>query len=63
MTKVVNLRTARKQRARQQARKKGDEAAARSGESRTEKITRLAETDRAKRHLDGHARDRDEPET
>ncbi len=54
MGDIVNLRIVRKRRGRAEARAKGTEAAARSGESATEAGWRLAEADRERRRLDGH---------
>jgi hypothetical protein len=59
MAKVVNLRTARKQRTRAEARRRGDEAAGRPGVAAdSERQRAVAELER--RRLDGHRRD--EPE-
>lgn len=57
MSKVVNLRTARKQRARAEKRAAGAEAATRSGEAKADRARREDEAARAARHLDGHRRD------
>jgi hypothetical protein len=57
MAEIVNLRTARKQAARKAARDKGDENAARHGRSKAEKALEAARAEKAKRDLDGHARE------
>ena len=51
---VVNLRTIRKQRRRDEARARGTEAAARSGEPAPVVEHRRAEIERERRLLDGH---------
>jgi hypothetical protein len=56
MSKVVNLRTRRKQRDRDDARKKTDAVAAVTGESAAEAARRQAEAELAARRLDGHRR-------
>lgn len=63
MGDIVNLRRARKQRARAQARRSGDASAAAHGVSRND--WEAAARDRAKRDalLDGRRLDRDPPET
>jgi Domain of unknown function (DUF4169) len=62
VSKVVNLRTVRKQRARDTARRESASSAAVSGETRAEHDARRAEQDRRARHLDHHRRERDEPD-
>jgi len=57
MAEVVNLRTRRKQAARDMARDKGSEAAARHGQSRAQKNLTAAQTEKARRDLDGHRRE------
>lgn len=57
MTKIVNLRQARKQRARDDKRAKGDANAAKFGEAKPDRLTRQAEADRAERVHQGHKRD------
>jgi hypothetical protein len=59
VSRVVNLRTVRKQAARAGARADATAAAARHGESRQERDKRAAESAKAKAHLDGHRRDPD----
>ncbi|WP_142662660.1 DUF4169 family protein [Paracoccus laeviglucosivorans] len=59
MTKVINLRQARKGAARDAARKQGDENAARFGRSKLQKQVEKDDRDRAARHLDVHRRDGD----
>ena len=57
MTRIVNLRQARKQRARDDKRAKGDANAARFGEARSDRLTRQAEADRAERIHQAHKKD------
>ncbi len=57
MSGVVNLRTLRKQAAREAGRVKAGEAAVRHGESRIERERREAEAAKARAHLDGHRRE------
>lgn len=59
MTKVVNLRQARKDRARAENRAVGDTNAAKFGEAKAAKEARKAEADRATRVLDAHRKDDD----
>ena len=54
--KVVNLRTRRKQRGRDEARKAAGAVAPATGESAPEAARRRAEADLASRRLDGHKR-------
>lgn len=54
MSEVVNLRTVRKRKARDAARRDGTETAARLGEGAAEKRLRTAEEMREQRRLDGH---------
>lgn len=56
MNKVINLRTIRKQAARDAKRRAGDEAAARHGRSRAEKQAAEDSAAKARAHLDGHKR-------
>ncbi len=55
--KIVNLRQARKRKAREVEAKTGDANAARFGVSKHERKARAKETDKAIRDLDGHKRD------
>ena len=57
MTKIINLRQARKQRGRDAKRAAGDANAARFGEAKPLRDARQAEADRAARALDAHRRD------
>lgn len=57
MSKIINLRTARKQKARATERATGDVQAARFGRSKSEKHRDQQERAKAKAHLDGHKRD------
>ncbi|MBN2760229.1 MAG: DUF4169 family protein [Rhodobacteraceae bacterium] len=59
MSKVVNLRTIRKQSARDAKRRAGDENAARHGRSRAERVAEQAAADKARAHLDSHQREHD----
>lgn len=59
MTKIVNLRQARKQRDRAEKRAKGDQNAARFGEAKPLRDARQAETDRVTRVHEAHQRDDD----
>ncbi len=58
MAEIVNLRQRRKAADRAAARAKADQNAARHGRSRAEKELDRARTEKAKRDLDAHARDR-----
>lgn len=58
MAGIVNLRQARKARARAEARAEADQNAARFGRSRTARASDKAQAERAERLLDGHRRDR-----
>jgi hypothetical protein len=55
--KVVNLRAVRKSAARDAARRKGDENAAKFGRSRLQKLAEAEDQTRARRHLDQHRRE------
>lgn len=57
MTKIVNLRQARKQRERDASRAKGDAMAAKFGEARPQREAREAEARRADQAHDAHRRD------
>lgn len=57
MTKIINLRQARKQRGRDARRAAGDANAARFGEAKPLRDARQAEADRAERVLQAHRRD------
>lgn len=59
MTKIVNLRQARKDRARTEKRAAGDASAAKFGEVKAVKDARKAEADRATRTLEAHRKDDD----
>lgn len=54
VSKIINLRTRRKQRARDAARETGNAATARSRESKTSRAFREREGARSDRWLDGH---------
>ncbi len=58
MAEIVNLRQRRKAAGRAAERAKADENAARHGRTRAEKELERARSEKADRHLDGHARDR-----
>ena len=55
--KVVNLRQARKRRAREEKAKAGDANAARFGEARHDREVRGRQAEKAARDLDGHRRE------
>jgi len=55
--KVVNLRRARKQKARASARTEADASAARHGEAKAVRNLREARSDLEARRLEGHRRD------
>lgn len=55
--KIVNLRAARKSAARDAARKRGDENAAKFGRSTLQKLAEKDAKARAARHLDQHQRE------
>lgn len=57
MAEIVNLRTARKGKARAEARAKADENAARFGRTKAQKAVEAAEAARARAELDGKKRD------
>lgn len=54
MSKVVNLRQARKHAARDKARAAGDENAARHGQTKAQRALTKAEVEKLARGLDGH---------
>ena len=54
---VVNLRAARKARARDARRAEADANAARHGRTKAQRADEEAAAERAQRHLDGHERD------
>lgn len=61
--RIVNLRTARKRRAKEIAKKTADQHAIAHGRTKTERDLAKAENTLATRRLDGHRRtDADEPE-
>jgi hypothetical protein len=57
MAKPVNLTLFRKQKARAEKRREGDENAARHGLSKAEKALARARADKARRDLDGHEKE------
>lgn len=57
MSKIVNLRTIRKQKDRDRKRSEGDASAARHGEAPALREAREAEAARAARALEGHRTD------
>ncbi|MEL6608940.1 MAG: DUF4169 family protein [Pseudomonadota bacterium] len=59
--KIINLRRARKDRARVAKAKAGNENAVRFGQTAAQRAADKADADKIKRHLDGHHRDTDEP--
>jgi hypothetical protein len=54
MAEIVNLRRARKQRARQDADKQAEQNRITFGRSKTERLVTQAEREKAARALDGH---------
>lgn len=56
MSKIVNLRTIRKQSARDAKRRAADANAARHGRSLAEQQAEQRQADKARAHLDGHKR-------
>lgn len=56
MTKVINLRQARKEKARKVARAQADENAVRHGQSKATRQRTALEAAKAQAHLDGHKR-------
>lgn len=59
MAQITNLTRFRKDKARAERRKAGDENAARHGRTRAQKAAEKAEAERAARSLDRHRRDDD----
>ena len=59
MAEIVNLRQVKKQAARKAARAKGDENAAKFGQSKAERELQQAKAAKAARDLDGHRREQD----
>jgi hypothetical protein len=59
MSEIVNLRRARKQKARTEAEKEAETKRAAFGRSKDEKQGAAAEARRAEKHLDAHKRDSD----
>jgi hypothetical protein len=57
MAKIVNLRTLRKQKARDEKRREGDANAARHGLGKAQKDLAKARAEKARRDLDGHERE------
>ncbi|MBW4982329.1 DUF4169 family protein [Mameliella sp. CS4] len=57
MSKPVNLNRFKKQKARDDKRRKGDENAARHGVSKSQKDLAQARRDKADRDLDGHEKE------
>jgi hypothetical protein len=57
MAEIVNLRTARKAKEREKSRATGDENAGKFGRTKAEKNLEKARADKARRDLDGHARE------
>ncbi|WP_370225392.1 DUF4169 family protein [Pararhodobacter marinus] len=59
MAEIINLRTRRKQAARETARAKADANAAQHGLSKAQKELAKARSEKSARELDGHKRDPD----
>ncbi len=57
MAEIVNLRTARKAKERETSRATGDQNAAKFGRTKAEKDLEKARAEKARRDLDGHARE------
>lgn len=57
MAKIVNLRAARKAKERETSRAMGDQNAAKFGRTKAEKDLEEARAEKARRDLDGHARE------
>lgn len=57
MSKIINLRTHKKQAARDAKRRQGDAKAARHGRSLAERKAEQAKAETARNHLDRHKRD------
>ena len=57
MAEIINLRRARKGKAREEAAEKAAMNRARFGKSKLEREREAAEADKLSRHLDGHKRD------
>lgn len=55
--RIVNLRTARKQRTRADKKARGEENAARFGRTQAQRELERAEAEKARRHLDRHRKD------
>ena len=62
MAEIINLRRARKQKARIDAGKTAEQNRISFGRTKAERSLSEAERDKAARHIDGHRLDRDEPE-
>ena len=62
MAEIINLRQARKQKARVEAEKTAEQNRISFGRTKAERKLTGAERDKAARHIDGHRLDRDEPE-
>jgi hypothetical protein len=62
MAEIVNLRRARKQRARQDAEDKAQQNRVAFGRTKAERRLTLAERDKAARDLDGHVLAPDKPD-
>lgn len=63
MAEIVNLRTARKQKARAEARASAAANAARHGQGKAARALQKAEADKAARLLDGHRLEKGPTET
>ncbi|WP_127103908.1 DUF4169 family protein [Pararhodobacter zhoushanensis] len=59
MAKVINLRTRRKQAARDEGRAQGAVSAAKHGVSKAQASLEAARTEKARRELDGHQREQE----
>ena len=57
MAEITNLNRFRKDKARQDHRRQGDENAAKFGRTKAQKLAEAADVARAQQHLDQHCRD------
>ncbi len=60
MAEIINLRQARKQKARAEAEKTAEQNRIAFGRTKAERKLTEAERDKAARHIDGHKLDRDD---
>ena len=60
LAEIVNLRQARKQKARTEKKARAAERRAAFGRDKPQKVREKSEAEQARKHLDGHKRERDE---